>query len=196
MLLLRGQRGGCCIRTIALKDSLATLIQRFALALLHHLFQQAPHGFYPIHQGVEFREFLPGESSPAFRSPGDVTETEKQLADFVKRKTKLARALDDCQAIEHGGVVASLAAHSHGRGEQPDSLIVADRRSVKPDLPGYFGNRQWGHGNILRSRQSDCQFKLTNKPANNACLKVDFKLHRAHRRLVRRTKHSAWRKNI
>lgn len=177
MPVLHGPRFHCGTRTIALKNTFATLIQRFAVALLHHLFQQAPHGFYPIHQAVEFCEFLPGERPPPFRSPGDIAETEEQLADFVQGKTELARPLDDCQAVERCRVVSSLPAHSHGGRKKSDSLVVANRGSLKPDLPGYFGNRQWRHDHILRLQLPECQTEVTDPSKKSSCLKVNFKLH-------------------
>lgn len=126
--------------TAALKYALATLIQRFAVAFLHHVFQQALHGFYPLHQMVKFREFLAGEGSPSLRGSSDIAETEKQLADFVQRKTELAGTLDDCQAIEGGFVVASLPAHPQGGRKKTDSLVIANRGRLQADLPGDLGN--------------------------------------------------------
>jgi len=191
--MLRGQRIHRNVRTPLTKNPLATLIQSVAVAFLHHIFQQAPDGFYPIHQLVEFRKFLPGESSPSFGSPGDSAETEKQLPDLVQRKTELARALDDRQAIERCLVVASLPAHSHSGRKEPDSLVVANRGGLQANLPGDLGNRQWRHDCILRLGHPNCQFELTRRFENTPCLKVDFKLHRVQRRLLSTTNRGALR---
>ena len=81
---------------------------------MHHFFQQPLHGLHPIHQTVEFLELSTGQLLPAFRSPSDVAEIEEQLPDFIQRETDLTRPLDNCEPIEHGGVVASLSTDSPG----------------------------------------------------------------------------------
>jgi hypothetical protein len=47
------------IRAATPKYRLITLFQSVAATIVHHLFQQAPHRFYPIHQIVWFRELFP-----------------------------------------------------------------------------------------------------------------------------------------
>ncbi len=175
--MFRGRRFHRDVSTGASKYSPATLIQGIAVTFLHHAFQQAPYGFYPIHQMVEFHEFLPGQRSPSLRSLCDTAETEKQLPDFVQRKTELARALDDCQAIKSCRVVASLAAHSQGGGKKSDSLVVANRGGLKSNLPGYLRNRQLRHDGILRLRRFDYQIEPTKRFESSLCLKVNFRLH-------------------
>jgi hypothetical protein len=64
MPTIRGQTFQSNISASAPKYALATLIQSFALAVLHHLFQQAPHGLYSVHQTVEFSEFSLGKRAP------------------------------------------------------------------------------------------------------------------------------------
>src|SRR6202050_4060772 len=65
------------------KYSRAALIQRLALAISHHLFQQAPDRLYPARQIVEFRELSSGQLPPTLRSPRGMAEAEEQLPDFV-----------------------------------------------------------------------------------------------------------------
>ncbi len=48
----QGERFHSNICAAAVKYPLATLLQSVAATVLHHLFQQAPHRFYPIHQTV------------------------------------------------------------------------------------------------------------------------------------------------
>jgi len=48
------------------KYALATLIQGVAPALRHHVFEQASHCFYPIHQTVQLRQLSLGQRSPTF----------------------------------------------------------------------------------------------------------------------------------
>jgi len=71
------------IYAAAPKYLLATLLQSVAAAVLRHLFQKAPHRFYPNHQTVEFRELFPRQGLPAFRGASDIAETEEQLTDFI-----------------------------------------------------------------------------------------------------------------
>ena len=101
----------------ALKYALATLIQGVASALRHQLLEHASHGFYSIHQMIQLRKLSLGERSPAFRRASDVTETKEQMSDFNQCKTELTRTLNDCQPVKRCSVVASLPAHSRGRGE-------------------------------------------------------------------------------
>ena len=49
---LQRQRFHRNIRAAAAKYPLATLLESVAATVLHHLFQQAPHRSYPIHQTV------------------------------------------------------------------------------------------------------------------------------------------------
>ena len=48
------------------KYALATLIQGVASALRHHLFEQASHCFYPIHQTVQLLHLSLSQRSPTF----------------------------------------------------------------------------------------------------------------------------------
>ena len=57
--------------------------------------------------------------------------------------------LDDCQPVERGSVVSSLAVHPWGPGEQSNALVIADRRCLQSNLSRHLGNRQFGHPNIL-----------------------------------------------
>jgi hypothetical protein len=124
-----------------LKYALATLIQGVALALRHQLSKHASHGFYPIHQIIQFRKLSFGEGSPAFRSASDITETKEQMPDFSQCKTKLTCTLNDCQPVKRGGVVSSLPAHSRGAGKQFNSLVVPNRRCLESNLSRHLGNR-------------------------------------------------------
>jgi hypothetical protein len=56
MATIRRQRFHYEVPTSAAKYPLAALIERFAAAVLHHLFQKAPDCLYAVHQIVEFRE--------------------------------------------------------------------------------------------------------------------------------------------
>jgi len=160
----------------ALKYPLATLLQSVAAAILHHLFQQAPHRFYPVRQTVQFREFFPRQRLPALRGASDIAKTEEQLTDFIQRKTEPPCPLNDCQAIKRCGVVPSLAAHSLGWRKQSDLFVVANRGRLQANLLCHFGNRQLRHGRILMSRHPDSHLEMKRYLQNTACLKVDFKL--------------------
>jgi hypothetical protein len=132
-----------------LKYALATLIQGVASALGHQLFERTAHGFYSIHQMIQLRKLSLAERSPAFGSASDVAETKEQVSDFSQCKTELACPLNDCQPVKSCGVVPSLPAHSRGPGKQSNSLVVPDRRGLESNLSRHFGNRQFGHKDIL-----------------------------------------------
>jgi len=56
MTMIRGSRLHSSLQATTSKYPLPTFLQSFTAAILHHLFQQAPHCLYPIHQTIEFRE--------------------------------------------------------------------------------------------------------------------------------------------
>src|SRR5713101_2944631 len=125
----------------AVKYALATLIQGFASALRHQLFEHASHCFYSIHQIIQLRKLSLGERSPAFPSASDVAETKEQVSDFSQCKTELTRTLNDCQPVKRCGVVSSLPAHSRSPGKQSNSLVVPNRRCLESNLSRHLGNR-------------------------------------------------------
>jgi hypothetical protein len=53
------------------------LIQRFAAAVLHHLFEKAPDCLYAVQQTVKFRQLSLGQLLPAFRRPAGIAEAEE-----------------------------------------------------------------------------------------------------------------------
>ena len=133
----------------ALKYPPATLVQSVALALAHQLLEQAPHCLDSIHEAIHLGKFSPGKRSPALGSPSDVAETKEQLPDFTQSKIQFTRALNDCQAIKHGGIVASLATLPLRRWKQANPLVVANRRGPKLNLTRHLRNRELSHGVIL-----------------------------------------------
>jgi len=135
------ERPGYDISIPVLKYALPTLIQGVASALRHQLSKHASHGFYPIHQIIQFRKLSFGEGSPAFRSASDITETKEQMPDFTQCKTELTGTLNDCQPVKRCSVVSSLPAHSRGPGKQSNSLVVPNRRCLKSNLSRHLGNR-------------------------------------------------------
>jgi hypothetical protein len=125
----------CDISVHALKYALATLIQGVASTLRHQLFEHASHCFYSIHQMIQLRKLSLGERSPALRSASDIAETKEQLSDFTQRKTELTRTLNDCQAVEHRGIITSLPTLPFCRRKQANPLVIANRRGPKSNLP-------------------------------------------------------------
>jgi hypothetical protein len=121
--------------------SLAALIQRLAVALPHHLLEQASDRSYIVHQSVEFRQLSSRQLLPAFRSPGNFSETEEQLPDFVQRKAQLPCPLDDGQPIQNRGIVTPLPANSERVRQQPDLLVIANRGRLKSNLSRNLGYR-------------------------------------------------------
>jgi hypothetical protein len=77
MSTVRRQRFHYEVPTPAAKYPLAALIERFAAAGLHHLYQKAPDGLYTVHQIVEFRELSLRQLLPAIRGPSDIAEAEE-----------------------------------------------------------------------------------------------------------------------
>ena len=47
------------------KQTLTAFIQRVAMAVFHHPFQQTAHCRYPFHQTLEFGQFFAGQRTPA-----------------------------------------------------------------------------------------------------------------------------------
>ena len=131
------------------KYALAALIQGVTSALRHQLFEHASHCFYSIHQMIQLRKLSLGECSLAFRRASDIAETKEQVSDFSQCKTELTRTLNDCQAVNRGGVVSSLPAHSRRPGKQSNSLVIANCRCLESNLSRHLGNRQFGHEDIL-----------------------------------------------
>jgi len=129
----------------ALKYALATLIQSVAPALRHQLFEHTSHDFYSIHQMIQLRKFSLGEHSPALRRVSDLAKTKKQMPDFTQCKTKLTRTLNDGQAIKHSGIITPLPTYAFCRRKQANSLVVANRRGPKSNLPCDFGNGELSH---------------------------------------------------
>jgi hypothetical protein len=123
------------------KYSLATLLQSVAVTVFHHLFQQAPHGRYSIHQGVKFLELSPGQLSPTFGSPSDIAETEEQLPDLIQSEPNLTGSLDYCESIEHCGIVTPLSTDSLARKKYANPLVVTYGGGLESDLSRNFGNR-------------------------------------------------------
>jgi hypothetical protein len=77
MSTVRRQRFHYEVPTPVAKYPLAALIERFAAAVLHHLYQKAPDGPYTVHQIVEFRELSLRQLLPAIRDPSDIAEAEE-----------------------------------------------------------------------------------------------------------------------
>src|SRR5437763_6305820 len=57
--------------------------------------------------------------------------------------------LDDCQPVERGSVVSSLAVHPWGPGEQSNALVIADRRCLQSNLSRHLGNRAFGSVDVV-----------------------------------------------
>jgi hypothetical protein len=90
------------------------LIQSFATAVSHYLFQQAAYVPYVVRQRIELRQLSLRQSLPSHGSLRDVAETEEQLPDFVQRKPELPGGLNDRQSIEGCIVVSPLPTRSPG----------------------------------------------------------------------------------
>src|SRR5438477_12947117 len=88
----------------------------------------------------------------------DLAEAEEQLTDFIQRKTESSCPLNDCQSVQHGGVVPSLTAHSLGGRKQSNFFVVANRGRLQSNLLRYFRNRQFWHGSLL-SPHSDSRLR-------------------------------------
>src|SRR5262249_46988942 len=120
--------------------ALAALIEAVASAFCHQLSEHALHYLYSIHQMIQLRKLSPGEPFPPFRSARDMAETKEQAPDFTQCKTELPGTLNDCQAIEHGGIVTSLPTHPFRRRKQANLLVIANRRGPKSHLPNDLRN--------------------------------------------------------
>ena len=142
-------------KAAAAKYSLAALLQRFAVAIFRHSFQQMPHRLQAFHQVVKFPELLLGKLPPALGSACGVAKSEEQPPNVLQRKTELPRALNDRQAMEHGRIVASLASDARRLRKQPNLLVIANRGRPQPHLARNFGNRQGRHGRILKQRRGE-----------------------------------------
>jgi hypothetical protein len=158
------------------KYRFATLIQSVALAPGCHFSEHASHCSYPLHQTVEFRELFLGQRPPTLRRPSGIAETKEQMSDLTQCKTELTCTLNDCQPVKHRRVVASLPAHSRGRGKQSNSLVVTNRRCLKSNLSRHFRNRQFGHRNCTDHRFPIIIRMLTDCLQKTSCLKADFNL--------------------
>ena len=154
----------------------AALLEGAAVAVVRKLFEQAAHCLDPGHLGIEFGELFSGKLAPTLGCGGDFVKTEEQFADLGEREAELARALDEGEAVKYGVVVAALATGALGAGQQPNALVIADGRRLKPGLAGHMGNGEPWHGLILRSPGGDYHGKLGNPGKNMSCLKVNFKL--------------------
>jgi len=117
------------------KHALATLSQGVAPALCHQPFEQPSHGLYSVRQMVQLHQLSLRERPPAFRSASNVAEAKKQVSDFSQCKTELTRTLNDCQAVKHAWIVASLPAEPLRRGKQANLLVIPNRRRSKSNLP-------------------------------------------------------------
>ncbi len=84
---------------------------------------------------IQLRKLSLGERSPAFRSASGVAETKEQVSDFSQCKTEFTRTLDDCQAVEHRGIITPLPTSSFCPRKQADPLVIANRGGPKPNLP-------------------------------------------------------------
>ena len=69
-----------------------------------------------------------------------IAETKEQVSDFTQCKTELTRALNDGQAVKHGGVITSLSTLPFCRRKQANPLVVANRRGPKSNLPSDLRN--------------------------------------------------------
>jgi hypothetical protein len=121
------------------------LIQGVASALSHQLLEQASDCSYSLHQTIQLRKLFLGESSPAFRSASDVAETKEHVSDFTQRKTEFTGALNDCQAVKHRRIVASLPIDALGKRKQANPLAIPDRGGPKSNLSCDLRNGRLTH---------------------------------------------------
>jgi hypothetical protein len=128
-----------------LKYALAALIQGVTSALCHQSLEQASHCSYSIHQMIQLRQLSLGERSPALGGTCDIAETKEQVSDFIQCKTELTRTLNDCQAVEHRGIVTSLSAYPLWGRKQANVLVIPNRRGPKSNVPCDLRNGELSH---------------------------------------------------
>jgi hypothetical protein len=150
------------IRALALKYPLTALIQRPALAVAHHLLEQASDCAYVVHQSIKFPELSLRQLLPTFRGTSDLSEPEEQLPDFVQRKTQQPRSLNDGQPIQNRGIVTPLPADSWRVRKQSYPLVVANRGRLKSNLARNLGYRELSHPPILEAQVPNSPSHLSN----------------------------------
>jgi len=123
---------------IALKDALATLVQRYAMAVLQHFFEQAAHRFDPCHEPVQLLELLAGQFLPTLGCPRLAAEAEEELPDFVERETAAPRPLDDREPVKHGGVVATAPADAFAGKQHAYFFVIANGGGLEADPPRHL----------------------------------------------------------
>jgi hypothetical protein len=117
----------CDISIHILKYAFAALIQGVAPAHPHQFPQHSLHCLDSIHQIIQLGELSLRQGAPALRSASRITEAKKQMSDFAQSETELASTLNDCQAIQHRGIVTSLPAESLCPRQQANLLVIANR---------------------------------------------------------------------
>ena len=100
---------------------------------------------YSIHQMIQLRQLSLGERSPGLGGTCDIAETKEQVSDFIQRKSELTRTLNDCQAVEHRGIVTSLSAYPLWGRKQANVLVKPNRRGPKSNVPCDLRNGELSH---------------------------------------------------
>src|SRR5262249_13454186 len=95
-------------------------------------------------------ELFSRKFAPALRC--GFTEAKEEFAGLREHEAELPRTLDEGQAVQHGVVIATLAAGPFGAGQQADALVIADRRGLQTDVAGYMRNGEVRHGSDPESR--------------------------------------------
>src|SRR5262245_6507836 len=79
-----------------------------------------------------FDEARPWPTAPASR--------REQDTDLSEREPRILAELDQCHALDARDAVLPSTAGPSGRGEQPDSLVIAERRAGQPATTSQFTN--------------------------------------------------------
>jgi len=98
------------------------------------------HCFDLFHQSIQFRKFALRESLPAPGGRSAVTKTKKELANFLQSKTGLPGCQYDCEPLQDGCVVTSLAADSLWGCEYSNLLVITNGRRTDACLSRHFRN--------------------------------------------------------
>ena len=107
------------------------------------------HLLCTLDQHIDVSELPPRERFPVlpWRSIG--RKAMKGRLDRSYGKAGLLREMQDGQALEDGGIIATVSIDSWGHGEQPNTFVVTDRRRADACTPrdltnGYVVSQFWG----------------------------------------------------